>query len=234
MVRGIKDTLRLEGLRRLYALYDRFLADQEPMACRRGCADCCTRDVTLTTLEGAYIQTQLTPGQWRVLQDQVRCQSDRPRYHPQMTTNALARHCLEGRDPPREDFPVERLSCPLLHDACCPVYALRPFGCRCLVSRQACGPHGYAEVDEWVLTVNTLFMQAIEHLDRPGCFGNFSDVVLAIAVDGEVDHPAAAGCGAFGLLANQPIPAFMIPPGHRARAAALVAEIQRVMGGQGR
>jgi hypothetical protein len=89
-------------------------------------------------------------------------------------------------------------------------------------------------VGEWVLTVNTLFMQAIEHLDRPGCFGNFSDVILAIAAGGEVDHPATAGCGTFGLLANQPIPAFMIPPGHHARAVALVVEIQQVMGAQAR
>jgi len=220
----MEHTLRLARLQRLYALYERFLNDQEVMACRRQCADCCTRDVTLTTLEGRYLQAQLTSAQWRDLLGQVRRLSDQPRYRPRMTTNALARHCLAGHDPPPEDIPAARCPCPLLDDACCPVYAWRPFGCRCLVSRRTCGPQGYAEVGEWVLTVNTLFMQAIEHLDRPGCFGNFSDVLLALD---------AVGCEAHGLLANQPMPALMIPPNHRARAVRLVADIQQVLAVQG-
>jgi len=224
-------TLNLAHLQRLYALYDRFLAGQEPMACCRRCADCCTQDVTLTTLEGLYLKSRLTAAQWSHLVGQLRRDADQPRYRPLLTTNALARHCLEGNDPPQETFPDTRRPCPALKDACCPIYEWRPFGCRCLVSRRTCGTQGYAEVDEWVLTVNTVFMQAIEHLDRPGCFGNFTDVILALDTAGTTHPLPPVTCEAHGLSANQPLPVLMIPPFHQARAAALVAEIQQVLEG---
>jgi hypothetical protein len=223
----------LTHLERLYTLYDRFLAGQATMACCRRCADCCTQDVTLTSLEGLYLKSRLTAAQWSRLIDQLHRAAGQARYRPLMTTNALARHCREGKDPPPETFPETRRPCPVLEDACCPIYEWRPFGCRCLVSRRPCGPQGYAEVDEWVLTVNTVFMQAIEHLDRPGCFGNFTDVILALDAAGATRRSPPITCEAHGLLANQPLPALMIPPSHQARAATLVAQIRQVLEGVG-
>ena len=117
---------------------------------------------------------------------------------------------------------------PFWRTGACPYYRRRPFGCRCFVSRRRCGDHGYADVDDWVLTANTVFLQTIENLNRPGCFGNFSDVLLALA-DGAMNTKAAQpspACEAAGLLVNQPTTALMIPPEHRERIQPLLEDIR--------
>ena len=68
-----------------------------------------------------------------------------------------------------------------MEDSQCPLYLLRPFGCRCLVSRHDCGNKGYAEIEDFVLSVNTIFMQTIEHVDLNGCTGNMIDVITTMA-----------------------------------------------------
>ena len=140
----------------------------------------------------------------------------------------MARYCIEGREPPEENPPEDPGACPLLKDKACPVYSHRPFGCRCFVSRRRCGDQGHADVDDWVLTANTVFLQTIEQLDCPGCFGNFSDVLMALEAWGAEaeEKPAAGACEGSGLLANQPTPALMIPPEHVAKLQPLLKAIQ--------
>ena len=224
----MKRERRLDLLEGLYAIHDRFTAAIGSLACALHCDDCCTRNVTMTTLEGIYLLEGLQPENRQRLMTAVRQQADQPHYMPQLTTNMLARYCLEDREPPEENQPAKIFPCPLLEARACPVYRRRPFGCRCFVSRRRCGDQGYAEVDEWVLTANTVLLQTIEQLDCPGCFGNFSDVLLAIDDWGlsAVEVLPPPECEAVGLLTNQPATVLMIPPEHREKVQPLLQAIQ--------
>lgn len=218
---------RIRLLEGLYAIHEDFTASLDSLACRLHCDDCCTRNVTITTLEGIYLLDGLQPDERKQLMAAVRGQADQPRYQPALTTNMLARYCIEDREPPEENQPEEMMPCPLLVDRACPFYRRRPFGCRCFVSRRRCGDHGYADVDDWVLTANTVFLQTIEQLDCPGCFGNFSDVLLALeAWDLSTASSAAPACETAGLLINQPTTALMIPPEHMEKIQPLLQAIR--------
>ena len=219
----------LRLLEALYAIHDDFMADLDALACRLHCDTCCTRNVTMTSLEGRYLMDGLLRDERQRLIDALRTQVDQPRFRPVITTNTLARYCIEGREPPEEIQPEATRPCPLLVDRACPFYSRRPFGCRCFVSRRRCGDHGYADVDDWVLTANTVFLQTIENLDRPGCFGNFSDVLLALDRWGtEMKDNPPSTCETAGLLANQPTPALMIPPEHRTQIQPLLQAIREI------
>jgi Fe-S-cluster containining protein len=220
-------TRRIQLLEGLYAIHDRFTAGLDSLACGLHCDDCCTRNVTMTTLEGAYLLDDLPAAKRRRFVAAIRQQASQPRYRPAITTNTLARYCIEDREPPEENQPEALAPCPLLDAQTCPVYERRPFGCRCFVSRKRCGDQGYADVDDWVLTANTVFLQTIEQLDCPGCFGNFSDVLLALE-DGKLGpgQDTAAACQDAGLLANQPTTALMIPPAHMEKIQPLLQAIR--------
>ncbi len=219
---------RLHLLEGLYAIHARFTAELDSLACGLHCDDCCTRNVTMTTLEGIYLLEGLTPDERTRLMAAVRRHADQPRYRPAITTNTLARYCIEERELPEEAPPDEATTCPLLEEKACLFYDRRPFGCRCFVSRRRCGDQGYADVDDWVLTANTVFLQTIEQLDCPGCFGNFSDVLLSLGNWGRRmhDEPTPPACETAGLLVNQPTTALMIPPEHMERIQPLLQAIR--------
>ena len=219
---------RLRLLEGLYTIHDRFTAGLDKLACGLHCDDCCTRSVTMTTLEGIYLLDGLRPDERQHLMAAVRREAGKQRYRPAITTNTLARYCIEDREPPAEHQPEAHTPCPLLAAKACPFYDRRPFGCRCFVSRRRCGDLGYADVEDWVLTANTVFLQTIEQLDCPGCFGNFSDVLLALE-DWRPDTAAPLSlpaCEAAGLLANEPTMALMIPPEHMEKIQPLLQAIR--------
>jgi len=85
---------------------------------------------------------------------------------------------------------------------------------RCLVSRNNCGDKGYAEIDDFVLSVNTVFLQTIEHLDIHGCADNLTDVLdFMLAEDNWAEYDTATlGCTKTGLISNHPLTVLMIPP----------------------
>lgn len=218
---------KLDALAHLYAVYERFCSTRDDLACRKYCADCCSRNVTMTTLEGLYLLKGLDPA------PQGRClealKGTGGGFRPRWTTNQMAAFCREGREPPEDGVDHDASRCSLLADEACSLYGLRPFGCRCMLSRQACGAQGYADVDDWTLTVNTVFLQLIEHLDRPGCFGNLQDVLLALASEGrraayEDGRPPTE---APGLIPNHPVPMLMVPPEHQTKIKPVLAEIQQ-------
>jgi hypothetical protein len=221
--------LRLDLLDQLYAIYGDFISKQ-PLACTKGCSQCCTCNLTATTLEGEYLRRRLSPEQYsRVIQRLVSV-ADRPRYRPTVTLNHLADICARGEDPPDEENDPDLGSCPLLTDDLCPLYDLRPFGCRCMVSRRNCRKTGYAEIDPLILTVNDLFLQHIEHIDAQGYSGNFNDILLFLDPPeaanryqrGQLDAPPE------GLLANQPMFTLMIPPEHREAVAPVLKQIRGI------
>lgn len=223
---------RLALLEHLYAVYDRFCRSLGDLACRRLCDHCCSRHVTMTTLEGLHLMRHLDAAQRAACLTALKGVADEAGFRPRWTTNQIAARCREGHEPPQEEVIHDGSRCRLLDDGACSLYALRPFGCRCMVSRSPCGPRGYADLDDWVLTVNTVFLQTIEHIDRPGCFGNIRDVLLALApAEGrsayEAGHPPS---GAPGLIVNHAAPLLLVPPEHRGRMRPLLEEMQQGLG----
>jgi Fe-S-cluster containining protein len=207
---------RLRVLKQIYAVYEDFSSTLESV-CERCCDTCCTCNVTVTTLEGLYMLENMDDG--------VRCRffsrlSDIKGFHrfrPKLSMNRMAVMCAEGEDFPEDQPDPACGACPFLEDRLCPVYPIRPFGCRCMVSKTRCADSGFAETDDLVVSVNTIFMQVIEHVDRDGCFGNMLDVLSELSTPPVSDvyiknstlpcHPP--------LTPNFPLKILMCPPEHR-------------------
>jgi hypothetical protein len=219
----------LKILDQIYAIYDKFAASLD-LACRKYCDHCCTSGVILTTLEGYKIIDSLTSDSTRAVIQHIRSASELKRLRPQLTTNRLAQLCAEGVDPPEEADNLNLPGCPLLLDHECPIYELRPYGCRCLVSRHNCGENGYAEIDDFVLSVNTVFLQTIEHVDAAGCSGNLVDVLQAMSEENnrEAYCSGALHCSANKLIPNQPLEVLMIPPEHRTKMEPILQELRQI------
>ncbi|MCU0592370.1 MAG: hypothetical protein MUC57_12970 [Desulfobacterales bacterium] len=197
---------KLKALDRIYAVYDDFVRTQT-VACRMHCHECCTTHVTLTTLEAYKICETLPPGERQKLFGRIHEVVDLQRFRPTTTTNALAELCAADGDLPEEPDEASRASCPLLAEELCSIYALRPFNCRCFISRTPCLENGFADMDEAVVAVNTLLLQTVEHVDADGCSGNLLDV-LGVLTDDETRAAYAAGslhCSGNGLIANRPM-----------------------------
>jgi hypothetical protein len=109
-------------------------------------------------------------------------------------------------------------------------YAVRPFGCRCLLSRHDCGTVGYADMEDYVLAVNTVFLQCIEHMDDRGCTGNLLDMleVMASEENRQAYEKKTLKCSAVGLITNQPLNILMIPPEHRTKMEPVLRSLQEI------
>jgi hypothetical protein len=225
----MKITSRLKILDQIYSIYDSFAASLD-LACKRKCDHCCTSGVLLTTLEGYKIIDSLSSDRKADVIGKMQTASGLKRFRPQTTTNRLAQLCAQGGDPPEEINTGSWQGCPLLVDNQCPIYDLRPFGCRCLISRHNCGEKGYAEIDDFVLSVNTVFLQTIEHVDAGGCSGNLVDVLQTMSA--EQNRAAflndALHCSSNGLIPNQPIKVLMIPPEHRTELEPILQQLRQV------
>ncbi|MGD8963584.1 MAG: YkgJ family cysteine cluster protein [Desulfobacterales bacterium] len=219
---------KLAALDQIYDVYDRFLTGQD-LACKKGCAHCCTTRVTLTTIEGYPIINQLLSEKDTDWKGIIRRASEIAYFRPQITINQLAHMCAEGIEPLDEKQP-ERHTCPFLRHDQCPLYRVRPFGCRCLVSRHDCGKHGYADIDEFVLSVNTVLLQTIEYLDADGCSGNMLDVLRVMA--GQENRQAykegKLDCASTALIKNQPLKILMIPPEHHKRMEPILQSLRDI------
>jgi hypothetical protein len=220
----------LQQLAAFYAAYEQFI-EPFPMACAEGCDSCCTCNVWLTTLEGLLVIKNLQPDAMRQVIQQIDAQRVRPCFRPQLTTNEIASRCVRGQPIPEESIEPAWGSCPALADRLCSLYAARPFGCRCMVSRSRCDADGQAEMDSLIISANTLLLQVIEHLDAGGYSGNFADV-LACLYHGRIGNPSDIAPGhisAYHLIANRPIPVLMIPPEHRRQLQPLVERLQGIL-----
>ncbi len=217
---------KLDVLDRIYRIYDDFAGNLD-VACKKYCDTCCTRNVTLTTLEGYRVVDYLILNGKADLFDAVREDLHKGRFQPGITTNRLAELSIAGKDIPDEKNNYFHGECPILTDRQCPVYKVRPFGCRCFVSKHGCGEKGYAEVDEFILSVNNMFLQYIEHIDSQGCSGNLIDVLLYFE-SSEARRNYKEGllnCAENKLISNRSIPALMIPPEHRLKIQPILQAI---------
>jgi Fe-S-cluster containining protein len=220
--------LKQAALRHLYEVYEEF-SDSWETACKRGCSACCTRNVALTTLEGfavvQFLQAQGLSGRLAGFDSQI----EKKRFIPRMTTNEFARRCLQEEDVMDEEGDPLWGPCPFLENRECPIYPVRPFGCRCMVSTRFCPETGYADMPELILAVNTVFMQYIEHMDAGGYFGNLTDVLLFLA---DENHRQDYSAGTIrqappNLIANHPVHTLMIPPEHREVINGLLQKLYR-------
>jgi hypothetical protein len=216
-------------LERIYAVYGD-VADGLNLACKRGCDHCCTRNVTLTTLEGYHFVNLLEPSARADLIRRLEKASGGNRFRPRVTTNEISEICLRGEDPPEEELEAGWGSCPLLHESECPFYAVRPFGCRCMVSARNCGETGAADMDPFLVTLNTVILQYIEHVDADGYSGNLTDILLWM---GREDNLQRYREGALprppeGLIPNRPVKALMVPPRHRAAIKPILEALGEV------
>jgi hypothetical protein len=216
-------------LDQIYRIYDQFVAKLD-IACEKYCADCCTRNVIMTTLEGYLMATHMISyGKSGLFENIERAIPDR-RFQPQTTTNRLADLCMRGEDPPEEENNRLNGTCPLMKDNLCPIYQVRPFGCRCFVSKKDCRKQGYADVNPFIITVNNLFLQFIEHVDSQGFSGNLIDVLKLMGSKSNrhnykrntLNHPGA------GLIPNLNITVLMIPPEHRVKIKPMLKELQNI------
>ncbi|MBU1193314.1 MAG: YkgJ family cysteine cluster protein [Proteobacteria bacterium] len=220
-----------EVLKQIYALYDETIKDQK-MVCKKGCAACCTCNVTLTGLEAAYLSQALDTEAKAALKDAVDRHFPQKRYIPKITTNQFARLCMEGHAVPEEENNPEWGTCPALNTSLCSIYHARPFGCRALMSTIVCADHGYARVRPEIITTNTLFMQAIEHLDQNGISGNFSDIMslflgknsLSKSEENSIDHirKKITTKENFQFTANEKITVLMIEPEYRNKLSVVI------------
>ena len=223
---------KLALLDQIYSLFDDF-ARLEKVACKRQCATCCTCNMTLTTLEGFKIISLLDARVKSSHVQHVFDAAEQRRFKPQITTNQMAQRCMSGQEIPEEILDPAWGSCPLLSEKECSIYKLRPFGCRCMMSRTNCADSGYADIDAFILSVANLFNQVIEHLDQDGMTGNVIDVLTFLGDDKNLAayRSEPMGIKTQGLIPNSPIPALMIPPEHRKQIEPLVDSLKKVLQG---
>lgn len=220
---------KLTALENILSVYRTHTADLQ-IACSKSCAHCCTTDVTMSTLEGYQFWRGLDSDERSGLAAQLEGSKNTARFRPVITINQLADICAAGEDPPEEEKAGQTTPCPLLDDDLCTVYRLRPFHCRCMVSRQVCQPSGYAEMDDFTMTLNSVFLQVIEHLDTPGCTGNLLDVMsLMFSSAGRKDYESSrCDCRATGLIPNRSLTKLMVPPEYQNRIAPVLSELQAI------
>jgi Fe-S-cluster containining protein len=152
---------RLKVLEELYRIYKDFAGTLD-VACRKPCAACCTDKVVVTTLEGYRMISGLEDDLRSQFFETLHQGLSPTRFKPSLTTNRLAELCMKDEDVPEEEMDSIGGGCAFLVDDACPLYAKRPFACRCMLSTTDCNKTGYAEMDGFVVTVNNVFLQYIE------------------------------------------------------------------------
>jgi len=220
---------KLQALGRIYEIYHRFVKDFD-IACEKSCSSCCTCNVTLTTLEGYRIVEHLIGSGGFDRLEQIARYPDTERFHPKITTNMLAELCAEGGKIPDEQNDPTWGGCIFLEADLCAVYEFRPFGCRCMVSRINCRDTGTADVDDFAVSVNTLFLQTIEHIDCDGYSGNLVDILRLMT---DETHRIDYGNGSLGvsglrMIRNRPMKKLFVPPEHRVRIQPILRSLQAI------
>jgi len=203
-------------LNEMYRIHETYISGLKPV-CRIRCADCCTRNVTITTVEGTNIAGQLAGQLKHEVLQRLRAAKSEKRFRPLITVNGMADRCAAGEELPDEQLDPGAGPCPLLVDEQCLIYGMRPFECRSFVSRTVCREAGHADMTSATVNVNNLLRQYIEHIDADGASGNLSDVLLK-CLDGDGDR----------LIRNRPISVLMIDPEHKALLESIMEKLNTI------
>ncbi len=208
-------------LEEMYRYYESWATGLE-LACHKGCAACCTRNVTITGAEGRFIVNGLQKKEksrldWLRGRLQIKGRIGRPG----MTTNQWAGNCLKGLEISGDGSDHVLDPCPFLdQDQGCSMYQLRPFACRCFGSSVDCGKSGMAEQPDILMEVNTVTLQLIEHLDQGNCWGNMLDVLPMMirenAPGQEADGKQRPEKTGRHIHRSRPVPGFLVMPDQQA------------------
>jgi Fe-S-cluster containining protein len=214
---------RLKLLEKIYSIHDAYASNTQT-ACQKGCAACCTCNVTATTLEVLLIYHHLA-SQGRTEWLEAKISSAPPgRFQPKMTINQMVAMCAQEEVLPAETNDPEAGVCALLENDLCSIYSKRPFGCRAMLSSSDCSLGGEAHMPSLMLSINNVIMQYLEAIDRPGGSGNFIDV-LRFFTDNENRRSYTRGepiPPSKDMLVNRSFPVLMVPPEHRTSIGPLV------------
>ena len=93
---------KLVVLGKIYEIYDDFAKGLD-VACKKYCDSCCTRNVTMTTLEGYKIADFLELKEKTNLYSKIQKALYKKLFLPEITINMLADLCVEGKDIPDEE-----------------------------------------------------------------------------------------------------------------------------------
>ncbi|MBT4363156.1 MAG: hypothetical protein HN931_02215 [Desulfobacterales bacterium] len=219
---------KLKILDRIYDLYNNYTATVN-IVCKKQCADCCTDNVTMTTIEGYKILKFLESENLYDYFEIISTNSGKNRYRPKITTNRLAELCMQGKEVPQDEIGEIWGTCPLLKDNECLIYPVRPFGCRCFVSETICSEEGQAQVDPFTLSVNNVFLQYIEHIDQRGFTGNFADIMLFL----ESGQNLKSYINGFSqpteeIVPNYPLKVLPVPPEDQSRIQPMVKALHKI------
>ncbi|MEN8257139.1 MAG: YkgJ family cysteine cluster protein [Thermodesulfobacteriota bacterium] len=210
-------TLREKIVQRIYHQFEQWIGQNKlQFSCQRGCASCCTHNVTMTATEGELIHRFINEnGRNSWFADKI--QSIKNRQQLTETTNELAQKCLAAEEsstlPPEKKETV----CPFLEDDSCQIYEVRPFSCRSFASVKKCRPGQAAELPQYYISATTAGQQLIEHVGQGEYWGNMHDVLLALCDIKENEGTAellasqsVADQARSRLTKAQPLPGFLI------------------------
>lgn len=203
-------------LREMYRIHGDYMSSLN-LSCRNRCADCCTRNVTLTTLEGSNIIHSLDEKQLSEVRTRLVAIAGTEGFRPSITVNGMADRCAAGGELPDEKLDAGLGSCPLLVEDQCSIYDVRPFECRAFVSQRVCRESGQAEMSALTINVNNLFRQYIEHIDADGQSGNLTDVLKYQLALETVE-----------LIPNRPISVLMIDPEHKGKLDEMMERLNTI------
>jgi Fe-S-cluster containining protein len=206
---------KIAQLKSVYTIFEEVMKDYQ-VVCKEKCASCCTCNVTMTSLEADLILYDLNNQQLKKVEKTLVNQFPEKRYTPKITTNQFARLCIEGKEIPEEKNDPSWGKCPLLEDDLCTIYEVRPFGCRALISEIDCKKNQIAQIPPIALTINNVFLQAIEHMDKNGYFGNLTDILGQNLQKGSIPSASEVSTLLFNdqFLLNEKITSWMVPPEH--------------------
>jgi len=201
--------MKLQILQKIFDHFDDW-SQQFPVACVKGCAVCCTQNVTMTTVEGTLLFNFIKENKkesW--LSEKLELLPDSK---VQQTTNEFAKACLNGEETEIAEGTFDAV-CPFLENNLCAVYPARPFACRCFASTITCSQGQSALLPTSHLSAATTLSQIIEHLDQFNPWGNMLHILYLLADESEALHLRSKHDRSAlrdSCLTAQPLPGFLI------------------------
>jgi len=220
-------TVKQKLLSRLAQAFDAYVNAMHKVACKEGCAFCCTQHVTVTTLEAYPIHRRLIDSGQRPADRLSAIGPDR--FQPAYTTNEFAASCFGRKELP-EDVPGNTSRpCPFLEEDRCTIYGIRPFACRAFLSVAHCPSVGQAEIPSPLASVIGICQQIIEHIDAGGCYGNLSDMLMLLDDGSKADaYRRNEPVGTENMPKAIALPGFLVPPEDQKDVNAFLSRLLNV------
>lgn len=223
--------IRLTILDKIFGLYDEIIKKYS-FSCQKGCSSCCTRNVTVTSLESFLLSDYILADRCQDFSDALKKSASLPRFIPKTTANGFVSIIMSGEEEPEEFIDPSWKPCPFLGSSgVCGIYDARPFHCRCMHSEQVCEDGGYSVLPPFIVTLNNVFLQYIEHLDKNGFISNLTDAALwmlnpvnrqSYAEDHDLNGLPA------DFVRCMAMPFLMVPPEHQEQIRPVLTALSEI------